>query len=138
MVGTPGTTRFTMPETYLDNAQRKKIVMWWIPVCLTVLHVWASILLIATCFGKQAMDGESIRVMFSSCVTGIGCLIVLLISDKALEFVISRLTGSSPVAQTIEKTTTETTVVTPNPQLDTAVKNVDIKANNVNVNTESR
>lgn len=103
-----------MTEVYIDNAARKRIVTFWVPVCLTVLHIWATILVVAACFfTKATTDGETIRVMFSSCVTGIGCLVLLLISDKALEFVITKVTGGV-TPQVIEKTTMEkTTVSTP-------------------------
>lgn len=92
---------------FIDNAKRKRIVTFWIPVCLGFLHVWATILVISALW----RDTETIRVMFSSCTWGIGALVLLLISDKALEFIITRITGASPQPQVIEKTTTEKTVI---------------------------
>lgn len=121
-----------MPEIFIDDAKRKKIVSFWIPVCLGFLHAWATILIIsATIFGRTNTTIES---MFSSCGWGIAILVFLLISNQGLELV--RLLISSKISaagQMIEKTTTETTKVTPAPDASTAT-NIDIKAENVNVN----
>jgi len=116
-----------MADVYLDNTKRKKIVMFWIPVCLLFLHVWATAFVVAvTVFDRK---NENIADMFSSCGWGISMLILLLVSDKALEFLISRVAGVA-AGQVIEKTTTETTKVTP---AATSTESVEIKAENVNV-----
>ena len=122
---------------FIDDAKRKKIVMFWIPFCLTFLHIWATALVIAAAYGtKTDMDGETIRTMFSSCTTGIGILIALLISDKTLEFVFTRITGGPlpATAGVVEKTTTETTKIIPAAPVATDAKDVNINAQgNVNV-----
>lgn len=126
---------------YIDNAARKRIVTFWIPVCLGFLHAWNTMLVFAICFGKKAeMDGETIRAMFSSSVTGVGFLILLLISDKALEYIIARLTGASVTSggQTVKTTTTQETTVIPVANSTPVAQDVNIEAQgDVNVSKSS-
>lgn len=123
-----------MASDYLiDNAQRKKFALIAILTTLVFLHIWASVLIVAaSIYGRKDMDGETIRVMFSSVTTGIGICLLILISDKFLDFVISRFTGAVSLPQTIEKTTTEKTVITPSEQ---PVKDMTVNAENVNVSS---
>lgn len=129
-----------MSDLYIDNAARKRIVTFWIPVCLGFLHLWATKFAIALVIPAKYTDFKPSQLKaitdgFEICGWGIAALILLLISDKALEFVITRLSGGlTPVAQEIVKTTTEKTTVTPavaNPA--TPAQDVNISAENVNV-----
>lgn len=110
--------RCIMGELYIDNAKRKRIVTFWIPVCLGFLHVWASCLVASAVFSERSRLAEdTVSSMFSSCTWGIGFLILLLISDKAVEFIITKFLGNAPAI--VEKTTTETTKVVPAAPVDT-------------------
>ena len=122
-----------MAETlYIDNAARKRIVTFWIPVCLGFAHFWATV-----CIGVIAWPGmpqinvDAAYKAFVACNWIIWGLILLLISDKAVELIISRLTAvsGSPISQVVEKTTTEKTVVTPT----APVQDMNVKAENVTV-----
>lgn len=119
-----------MPEFFIDNATRKRIVTFWIPVCLFFLHAWASALVIAV----VALDrhNDTIEKMFFHSAWGIAALILLLISDKALEFAIERASNvaGAAVGKVVEKTITEKTVVKqPEP-----VQKMEVSAENVTVN----
>jgi hypothetical protein len=122
-----------MPSLYIDNDKRKRIVTFWIPVCLVFLHVWASV-----CIGIIAwpnmpqINVEYAYKSFKTCNWGIWGLILLLISDKAVEYFISRIGGAlPPVPQVVEKTTTETIKTMPAAPVETATveaQDVNIKA----------
>jgi len=133
---------------YLDNAQRKRIVTFWIPVCLGFLHLWATGLWLGMITPAIQIGHDYISIQpyaqpqldtiykaFKTCQYAIWGLILLLISDKALEFMIERagnLAGAA-VGKTIQ--TTETKTVTTTPAVTAVLPDVAIKAENVNVNT---
>jgi uncharacterized membrane protein len=94
---------------YLDIAKRKELVARWIPTSLVILHIWATGCWLAALNGT---DNETIQVMFNSCGYGIGGLLLLLITDRATDIFLARA-GALSDARSIEKTTTEKTVVTP-------------------------
>lgn len=72
--------------------------------------------------------------MFTACSWGIAALILLLISDRALEFIITRLTGQALPPQIVEKTVTERTVTTPS---ESTAKDMNVSvAGDINVNKE--
>lgn len=93
---------------FLDNHSRKVILLKWIPRCLFFLHIWATTLVVSASFFDK--DNETIMSMFDACSWGIAGLVLLLISDRALEFIITRFTGTP---QVVEKTVTEKTVISP-------------------------
>ena len=97
---------------YLDIAKRKELVAKWIPNSLVILHIWATGCWIAALYG---VDNETIRVMFNSCGYGIGGLLLLLITDRAADIFLARIAILSD-GRSVEKTTTETTTITPIPQ----------------------
>lgn len=120
-----------MADMYIDDTKRKKIVSFWLPVCLGFLHLWASALILAvTVFDRH---NDTIDSMFETCGWGIVIVGGLLISNQGLEllalFIRSKISG---LGQVIEKTTTEKTIVTPSAPVE-QIANVDIKAENVNV-----
>ena len=123
-----------MSEIFIDDAKRKKIVSFWIPVCLTFLHAWASALIVSvTVFGRT---NGTIDSMFNSCGWCIAILVFLLISNRGLELIGLLVANKiTTTGQMIEKTTTETTKVTPAESATTP--NVDIKAKTVNVSKDT-
>lgn len=123
-----------MTEFFIDDIKRKKIVSFWIPVCLGFLHAWATALVVSvTVFGRT---NSTIEGMFSSCGWGIAILVFLLISNRGLELVRVLITSKiSAAGAVVEKTTTETTKVTPTSDAQTS-NEVNIKANNVTVNKD--
>jgi hypothetical protein len=111
----------------MDEAKRKRFALWGIVVNLMFLHAWASVLIVtATVGAKKEMDGETIRVMFSSVMTGIGVSLLVLISDKFVEFIIAKFAGSavpqpSVVSETVTRTITPAAAVSPMPAQDVSI-----------------
>lgn len=98
---------------YLDIAKRKELVARWIPTSLVILHIWATGCWAAAVF--FGVDTESVRAMFEASGYGIGGLLLLLVSDRAVDIFLARA-GALSDARSIEKTTTEKTVVKPLPE----------------------
>jgi hypothetical protein len=101
-----------MAEIFIDDKERRKIVLFWAWTCLTILHLWGFMLIISvTVFDRH---NDSINAMFST--IGVGLLIIglLLVSNNGLDLVRLLISTKLSIAgQTVEKTTTETTKVTP-------------------------
>lgn len=119
----------------MDEARRKKYALWGIVINLMFLHAWASILIFCVAGTKKVeMDGETIRLMFSSIMTAIGVSLLVLVSDKAIDFLINKFSGS-PVVPPAQVTETLTRTVIPGNPLPETVKDVNLTAEgDVNVN----
>lgn len=118
----------------IDETRRKKFALWGIIINLMFLHVWASILIARAAFGnKKTIDGETIQLMFSSIMTAIGVSLFVLISDKAIDFIIHKF-GGSPTAppQQVTETVTRTVI----PATAPVANDVNIKAEG-DVNVQS-
>lgn len=93
-----------------DEATRKKLAMSAICMTLVFLHIWATVLVVAAARStKDTMDGETIRLMFSSIVWGIGFALAVLISDKVVDMLVAKFGGIAfPPAATVTETATRT------------------------------
>lgn len=111
-----------MNVNLLDDQRRKRFALWGLVVNLIFLHAWATGLVLAGLFGK---DNKTIQLMFDSVMTGIGISLLLLISDKAVDFVISRFVpGGAPQVAVTETVTRTVTPNPPPPAADTPAKDV--------------
>lgn len=127
---------------FLDENKRKEVAFWWLRFNLAFLHICAAALVIAAIHGDvKSMDGETIRLMFSTCMAGIGVNLLLMITDKVLDPIIGWISskfGPDKVLQPGQKIEeTRTTVITPQPAVQPSVDNLNVSANNVNVNDTS-
>lgn len=127
--------------TYLDGTERRKLLAKWLPICLRFLHFWATMFAFALVTPSQYTNysDKQLTVLekaFWSCGFSIVALILLLMSDKVLDFILLKFGSSNPIGQVIERTTTEKTVTTPsNPvaSSDLNAQNVTVTGENVNV-----
>lgn len=90
---------------YIDAEERIKIVTKWVKITLTMLHVWASIILIAGLFLES--DAELISNLFSTCTFGIGLTLGILLLDRAADAILSKFV-TTPQGSIIKTVTTET------------------------------
>lgn len=117
----------------IDESKRKKFALWGIIVNLMFLHVWAS-LLIAKVLFSPTLDmhtASTMQAWFTSIMTAISVSLLILISDKAIDWVIAKFSPSAgaPPAQV-----TETFSRTVQPAPGTPVANVPV--NDVNMQVE--
>lgn len=123
----------------IDETKRKKYAWRALVTTLICLHVWATVLIFCVAGAKKTeMDGETIRLMFSSIQTAILINLLLLISDKAIDFVLARFGagGAGNSMQPVQITETVQKTIVPAqsaPPVVPAAENVNIKAENVNV-----
>lgn len=84
-----------MPGIFLiDEAKRKKFALWGVIISLMFLHVWASALVLSVLISdKEHLDGHAVESMYSSIMTAIMINLLLLISDKAVDFLLNRFSG---------------------------------------------
>lgn len=102
-----------MPGIFLiDEAKRKKFALWGVIISLMFLHVWASALVLSVLISdKQHLDGHAIESMYSSIMTAIMINLLLLISDKAVDFLLNRFSGgvnNMPISSAVTETVTHT------------------------------
>ena len=95
------------PGLYIDDAQRKRIVVYWIKVSLSFLHIWATAAVVAVIFWATEQNVEALAGIFSTCTFGIGATLVILLADRALDAVLDWVPARRPPA-TVTETTTRT------------------------------
>lgn len=118
-----------MSETlFIDNAKRKK---WGLTVLLSTigfLHFSALIILIALIRSdKNYTDTAALAAAFSTVMFGIAGTIILLLSDKALDFWLNRLSiVGTPAPASVTETVTRK--VETQPSTAPEAKDVNITA----------
>lgn len=124
----------------IDEAKRKKFALWGIIVNLMFLHIWASLLIVKVLFAPtlDANTASTMQAWFTSIMTAISVSLLILISDKAIDWVIAKFSpsaGTPPaqVTETITRTVQNAPAV-PATSADTIVNDVNMKVEgNVNV-----
>lgn len=120
----------------IDEAKRKKLALWGIVVNLMFLHIWASVLIVKVLLAPDIdiNTASTLQAWFTSIMTAISISLLILISDKAIDFVISKFSGPAP-AQPMQVTETVTRTQTAAPVAPVQVANdVNMKVEgNVNV-----
>lgn len=96
-----------MTEFHIDPVVRKKIITRWVVLTLWSLHIWASMIVIAS-ISMKSPPAELFSSMFSTITTGIGMTIFILLVDKGADFVISKfgtpMTSPATVTETVTRT----------------------------------
>lgn len=99
----------------IDDAKRKQIALRILIGNIIFLHVAAAVLIYSAVTSKLSeTDGDTIRLMFSSVMTAIPWCLLVLISDKFVEAIMSRFVGTGQIQPAVIKET-KITEVTPQP-----------------------